>query len=71
MKTYKITIKPKVFTNDFPIINKIICVKRIDPKAIFKEYYDLDVTDINKISKYCYYIKAGYGLFCLTLMEVM
>ena len=67
MKTYEITIEPKTFTNDFPTINKTICIKRINPKAIFKEYYDLNVINIEKTSKYCYYIKAGYGLFMLTL----
>ena len=67
MKTYEITIEPIVFTNDFPTINKTICAKRIEPIAIFKRYYDLDVIDINRISKYVYHIRAGYGLFCLTL----
>lgn len=71
MKTYEITIEPIVFTKDFPIINKTICVKRIEPIARFKEYYDLDVIDINRISKYVYHIKADYGVFCLTIMEVM
>lgn len=67
MKTYEITIEPKVFTNDFPVINRTICIKRIEPIDIFKEYYDLDVIDINRISKYVYHIRAGYGLFCLTI----
>lgn len=67
MKTYEITIEPEIFTNDFPTINKTIQVKRINPKAIFKEYYDLDVIDIKKYNKYCYYIKAGYELFRLTI----
>lgn len=71
MKTYEITIEPIVFTNDFSTINKTICVKRIKPITIFKEYYDLDIIDIKRISKYVYHIKAGYGLFCLTIMEVM
>ena len=35
MKTYEITIKPKIFTNDFPTINRTICVKRINPNEIF------------------------------------
>jgi len=64
MKTYEIIIEPIVFTNDFPIINKTICAKRIEPATIFKEY---DVIDIKRISKYVYHIKAGYGLFCLTI----
>lgn len=67
MKTYEITIEPIVFTNDFPIINRTICIKKIEPIAIFKEYYNLDIIDIKRISKYRYYISAGYGLFCLTL----
>lgn len=71
MKTYEITIEPIIFTNDFPTINKTICIKKIEPIAIFKEYYDLDVINIKRISKYCYHIRAGYGLFCLTIMEVM
>lgn len=70
MKTYKITIEPKVFTNDFPTINKTICVKRINPKDIFKEYYGLDVIDIEKCGKYCYYIKASYDIFILTLLPL-
>ena len=54
MKTYEITIKPKVFTNDFPTINRTICVKRINPKEIFNEYYGLDAVSTQKCGKYCY-----------------
>ena len=70
MKTYEITIKPKVFTNDFPTINRTICVKRINPKEIFNEYYGLDAVSTQKCGKYCYYIKASYGLFMINLIPI-
>lgn len=66
MKLYEITIEPEIFTNDFPTINKTIQVKRINPKAIFKEYYNLEVKSVIKVSKNIWYINASYGIFKLT-----
>ena len=65
MKLYDITIQPLIY-NELYTVNKIICVKRLEPISVFKENYDLEIKSVKNPSKNVWYIDTYYEVFRMT-----
>lgn len=62
MKTYRVKVKPLLYTNDYRSKEFTMTCKHFSPRKIIKELYGLDAKEVTGIfGNYC--VEAGYIKF--------